>query len=52
MMTIFRQIIRIEPKIRVCGQLLNTQISLFSSKYRAPNAVKRKKAKAVEAPVS
>lgn len=52
MISIFRQLKRIEPNIRVCGQLLNTQVSLFSSQNRSPNAVKRKKGKAIEAPVS
>ncbi|XP_055298773.1 mitochondrial ribosome-associated GTPase 2 [Sitodiplosis mosellana] len=48
MLTIFRRIILIEPNVRICSQLLNTQISLFSTKY-TPQAVKRKKSKAKEA---
>lgn len=51
MFTIFRRIITIEPNIRACTQLLNTQTSLFSTNY-TPQAIKRKKSKAKEATVS
>lgn len=51
MFTIFRRINSIEPNIRACTQLLNTQISLFSTK-NIPKAIKRKKSKAKDTTVS
>lgn len=52
MFTIIRRIRTIEPNIRVCTQLFNAQINSFSTQYKAPHAVKRKKAKAKDVTVS
>lgn len=51
MFTIFRCIKTTERNFRFCTQLLNKQVSSFSTKY-TPHAVKRKKSKAKDTTVS
>lgn len=55
MLTILRSIKLFEPNIRVCAQLINTQIIIPTNSFctgYAPQALKRKKGKAKETSVS